>query len=261
MLIDAHSHLDRYNLASKDVLDSALEEITQHKIFTISNSMDLTSYEQNLAIAETCTLVLPIFGVHPWHAPQYAHSLEDLRAPTASSPMIGEVGLDHRFVEDTSQYPGQKRVFEFFLAAAVEQRKTMNLHASGAEEDVLDLLVRYAAPPAIVHWYSGPLDILGDFIARGDYFTIGVEVLHSEHIQAIAKEIPLTQLLTETDNPGGPREFTGELGMPSLIEEIVKSVAALKETTTETILQTVERNLLRLAQDTPEIIDAYTRAG
>ena len=38
MLIDANAHLERY-----DDLPSVLEEITQHRIFTLSNSMDLPS--------------------------------------------------------------------------------------------------------------------------------------------------------------------------------------------------------------------------
>ena len=260
MLIDAHSHLDRYCLTNKDLLGSALEEIIEHKIFTISNSMDLPSHKQNLAIAEKCNLVLPIFGVHPWTAPQYAHHLEDLRDATVKTPMIGEIGLDHYFVEDKSQYPDQKIVFEYFLTAAVEQSKTIIIHTKGAEEEILDLLVRYDIPPAIIHWYSGPLDIFRDFKARGDYFTIGVEVLYSEHIQAILKEIPLTQLLTETDNPGGPKAFIGELGMPILIKKIVMKIAELKNTTFETITQTVQTNLLRLNQDAPGIVGAYYQA-
>jgi len=49
MLIDAHAHLDRYG----DALEAALAEIAQHRIFTISNSLDLPSYKRNLEIAES----------------------------------------------------------------------------------------------------------------------------------------------------------------------------------------------------------------
>ena len=49
MLIDAHSHLDRYG---EDMLESALAEITEHSIFTVANSMDLPSYRRNVEIAE-----------------------------------------------------------------------------------------------------------------------------------------------------------------------------------------------------------------
>jgi hypothetical protein len=41
MLIDVHSHIDRY----EESLELALGEINKHKIFTISNSMDIPSFE------------------------------------------------------------------------------------------------------------------------------------------------------------------------------------------------------------------------
>jgi TatD DNase family protein len=165
--------------------------------------------------------------------------------------MLGEIGLDFHFVEDSSSYPAQKEVFEFLLAAAGEQGKIVNLHTKGAEEAVLDLLDRYDIERAIVHWYSGPLDIFKEFAARGAYFTIGVEVLFSEHIRTIAREMPSSQLLTETDNPGGPKGFTGTAGTPTLIRDVVQGVASARQTTAEAIVQTVRDNFQRLALNDP----------
>src|SRR3972149_6003459 len=199
MLIDAHAHLDHYG----DELESALGEIKQRHIFTIGNSMDLPSYRRNLEIAEMCDLVLPTFGVHPKRAPQYVNCLNELDKAIEQSPMIGEIGLDFHWVEDSSQTPAQKKVLEYFLAAAREQKKIVNLHTKGAEKEILDLLERYDIRRTIVHWYSGPADIFHALIDYGAYFTIGVEVFSAENIQAIAREVPAGQLLTETDNPGG----------------------------------------------------------
>jgi TatD DNase family protein len=255
MLIDAHAHLDRYG----DALESALEEITRHRIFTISNSMDLPSYRRNLEIGERCDLILPTFGVHPWNASEYADRLENLSEAVEQSPMLGEIGLDYHFVDDVSQYPAQRKVLEFFLAAAQEQQKIVNLHTKGAESDVLPLLNRYEIQRAIIHWYSGPLDVFRELVARGTTFTIGVEVLYSEHIQTIARELPSEQLLMETDNPGGPRSFIGTLGMPSLIRDVVQALAELRKTTAEAIIQTVQANFVRLIRDDPWLSDVYAR--
>lgn len=121
--------------------------------------MDLPAYRRNLQISEMCDLVLPTFGVHPWNAPEYVDRLENLSEDVEQRPMIGEIGLDHYFVEDTSTYSDQRKVFEFFLDATKEQQKIINLHTKGAEKEVLELLDRYDIPRVIVHWYSGPLDI------------------------------------------------------------------------------------------------------
>ena len=257
MLIDSHAHLDHYG----DELESVLGEIKQHCIFTIGNSMDLPSYRRNLEIAETCDLVLPTFGVHPKRAPQYVNRLNELDKAIEQSPMIGEIGLDFHWVEDPSQYPAQRKVLGYFLAAAREQRKIVNLHTKGAEKEILDLLERYDIQRAIVHWYSGPLDILRALIEYGATFTVGVEVLYSRSIQAIARELPMERLLTETDNPGGLKWLRGMIGMPQVIREVVQAIAELKQTTAETITKTVYNNFMRLTKDDPWLTDIRARVG
>jgi len=116
---------------------------------------------------------------------------------------------------------------------------------------VLKLLDQYHIQRAIVHWYSGPLDILDELVDREFYFTIGVEVTRSEHIQDITRKIPLRQLLTETDNPDGFEWLTGALGMPRHLKDVINKVAQLKHIETEELVRTVQENLIHLAQDDP----------
>lgn len=255
MLIDAHAHIDRYDLVGDNALDSTLAEITQHEIFTISNSMDLASYQRNLEISKSCDWVLPVFGVHPWNAPQVVDRLGDLSDAIEQSPMIGEIGLDYHFVEDSSAYPSQRKVLEFFLSAANKQNKIVILHTKGAEKDILGYLDQYQLSRVIVHWYSGPLDIFRELLARRVYFTVGIEVLYSEHIQKIAREIPSERLLTETDNPGGPHSITGKPGRPALIQDIVRGIAEVRETLVQSVINTVQANLLSLIRDDSRLAD------
>ena len=251
MLIDAHAHLDKYGAE----LQAALEEIKEHQIFTIAVAMDLPSYKRSLEIGQMCEFVLPTFGIHPKRAPQYADRLRELNQAIEQSPMIGEIGLDFHWVEDPSQYPAQRKVLEYFLAAAKEQRKIVNLHTKVAEKEILDLLEHYDIERAIIHWYSGPLDILRELIDFGAYFTVGVEVFSSEHIQAIARVVPEDRLLTETDNPGGLKWLRGTVGMPAVIEKVVQVIAALRQNRAETIAEKVYNNFTQLAENDPWLAD------
>jgi TatD DNase family protein len=255
MLIDAHAHVDRY----EDKLESALEEINQNRIFTLSNSMDLPSFKRNLEISKRCGLVLPSFGIHPWNAPEYADQPEDLKEAVRQTAIIGEIGLDYHSAEYTFQLTAQRKVFEFFLKAAKEQDKMVNLHTRGAEKEVLVLLKEYEIKKAIIHWYSGPLDILDKLIDSGAYFTIGVEVLDSEQIRNIAQRVPMERLLTETDNPGGLMWVKGIFGMPLVIKEVVQTMAQVRNTTEQVIILTVERNFIRLIRDDPRLANVYAR--
>src|SRR6187549_3129021 len=196
MLIDAHVHLDKYG----DLLDQALSEIDEQRIFTIATAMDVPSYLELRKIAARSALVLPPFGVHPRRAAEYAQRLPELSRYIEMSPAIGEIGLDFHWVKDAGTYPAQRKVLEYFIAAAAEQNKFVNLHTKAGEKEILDLLERYDVKRAIIHWYSGPMDILRAMIDYGCYFTIGVEVLYSDYIKEIARTIPDHLLLTETDN-------------------------------------------------------------
>ena len=245
MLIDAHCHLDRY----EENLAHALEQIKEHRIFTITNSMDLPSYRQNVKIAATSDLILPVFGIHPWNASEYVGCLDDLYEPISESPMIGEIGLDCYFVSETSKYDDQRRVFEHLLRAASKQRKIVIVHTKGAESEVLELLEKYNTERVVIHWYSGPWRVLEAMVEHGFYFTIGVEVLFSQHIQDIAGYLPAELILTETDNPGGNESLTGTIGTPSLIKDVIGKLAGIRGISDHVIIATVQNNLIRLANN------------
>jgi TatD DNase family protein len=249
MLIDAHVHLDKYG----DLLDDALREIDENRIFTVATAMDVPSYLELQKISERSDLVLPTFGIHPRRAAEYADRLRDIGRYIEMSPAIGEIGLDFHWVKDTSTYPAQRKVLEYFIAAAAEQNKFVNLHTKAGEKEILDLLEKYDAKRAIIHWYSGPMDILRAMIDFGCYFTIGVEVLYSDYIKEIAKAVPDHLLLTETDNPGALRwlKKNDEVGMPTAIKDVAKAVAELRQSTSDEIESLVQTNFLLLIANDP----------
>ena len=114
---------------------------------------------------------------------------------------------------------------------------------------------------AIIHWYSGPLDIRQAMIEFGCYFTIAVEVLFSDYIKAIAKAEPDHLLLTETDNPEALRwlKKNNEIGMPAAIKDVVQSVAELRQSTPEKIDALVQANFARLIAEDPRLLSfSYT---
>jgi len=252
MLIDAHVHLDKYG----ERLDDALREIREETIFTVATAMDPPSYAALKSIARTSPLILPTFGVHPRRAAQYSARLRDLSPLIEESPALGEIGLDFHWERDTSTFPSQRKVLEYFFAAAREQKKFVNLHTKGGEKTILDLLEKYQIERAIVHWYSGPLNLLDALIQYGAYFTIGVEALYSDHIKTIARAIPDRLLLTETDNPGGLQWLNGTAGMPKDLRRVVETLADLRKSTAGSVTRTVHANFARLIQNDRWLMNA-----
>lgn len=124
--------------------------------------------------------IIPTFGIHPWKAKGYERNLQKLIPYIEETPMVGEIGLDFFWVEDKGSFEPQRQVFEFFIREAKRLNKAINVHTKGAEEEVLNLLDKYSLSRVIIHWYSGPRDILIKMIDRGYYFTISAELHYSE---------------------------------------------------------------------------------
>lgn len=241
--VDAHSHIDKY---TADDIDIVLDEIDQHRILTLGVSVDPTAYRRTLEIAHRCAYIVPSFGIHPWEAPHFVHDLDSLAELTTSSPTIGEIGLDHRFVTDPAAHRAQASVFSTMLDCAETAHKLINVHSAGAEQAILEMLRFRNLEHVILHWYSGPLDTLHALLDCGYHVTIGAAVLHDDHIRGIARYIPDDRILTETDNPGGERFLTGRTGRPNLITQIEEAIAHIRATDIDELRTLIKRNALRL---------------
>lgn len=248
MYLDAHAHLDHYTDAQ---LPQVLAELEALKVLTISVATDPASYRKACELATQSRWIIPTFGIHPWKAPEFVDTLESLQPLIDASPMLGELGLDYHWVEDQSAFPAQRIVLEHFLNAARKQNKRVNLHTKGAEAEILELLKHYSIERAIIHWYSGPLEIAKELAERGCWFTIGVEIHSSELIQELARQLPLSLLLTETDNPGGQEWLAGEVGMPHHVPGVVDALARLRNTEAEIMRQQIEANFAQLVAGDP----------
>jgi TatD DNase family protein len=241
--VDAHAHLDEY---PDTWLGPVLNQLQDERIATISTAMAPGAYERTLLIQECSPWVLATLGIHPWNAQHFVTSLDELEPTLEGSPMFGEIGLDFRNVHDHALYDSQERILEFFLSAAKEQDKIVNLHTSGAEDEVMELLERYDIRRAIIHWYSGPVEPLRRMVARGYSFTFGCELLSSGFIQSIAREVPPAQLLTETDNPGGPQWVYGEPAMPDLVKTVLQALAIVQGLDEADMVERIRQNMLAL---------------
>ncbi len=241
-MVDAHTHIDQYG----DDLPKALDQIRNMSICSLAVSMDPPSYRETLRIAESEPLILPSFGVHPWMAPEYVNRLYELDETVESAKTIGEIGLDHRFIKNETEYPAQRTVFNYFLDAAERTGKLINLHTSGAEAEILECLRGRNLPAVIVHWYSGPIKYVQDYLDLGVFFTIGVEVLKSEKIRELAKELPEDRILTETDNPSGWEWLNGEKGLPELIKPVESEIAKVRGISKEALSEKLASNFDRV---------------
>jgi len=187
--IDAHIHMDEMP-----------ERTLSSEVLYLSNSMDEESYKKNLEISRINKNVIPTFGIHPEKALNYDSPKKEWESQIQQSLFVGEIGLDFYWITDSSTYHIQKMIFEHILLLSARYGTIPSIHTKGAEKVVLELLTKYSVKKAIIHWYSGPVDLIPAYIKRGCFFTVGPDLLANSDIHSF---IPIERILLETDNPSG----------------------------------------------------------
>lgn len=237
MLLDAHVHTNEYN---PSLLGELERQCLKNNIKLLSVSMCIPSYLQTLELSKIYPFIIPSFGIHPWRADIYANNLSILDNYLIESAYIGEIGLDKKFIKYAAKFTDQQKVFEYIVSNKAVSDKFLNLHTSGAEIDVLNILERYNRNKFIVHWYDGDFETLDKYLSLGGYFTVGVEIMFSTHIQEIAKRVPLGRLLLETDNPSSYSWLQGcELpnGMPILLLDVINMICSIRNISEDDLLR------------------------
>lgn len=243
MLYDFHTHIDMYD-DPRPIVDS----INKNCIKSISASVDIDSYLATLKIAKQSSLIIPSFGIHPSRACHYSDRLSDLDKYIDESTIIGEIGLDYLWAEPLDKN-AQIKVFTYIADKCVQQDKYMVIHTKNAETDILEILDSLHTEKVIIHWYSGPQDILNKYIERGWYFTYGVELSSSSYIRSLLKITPIEKVLPETDNPVGIEWLTGRTGMPEDINIVYSQISEITGLPANEIMETLEKNCLKILSE------------
>jgi len=229
MLIDIHCHINLY-LTLEEIIKDA-KRVGVEKIVAVG--MSFISLKRILEISERFEEIYPSLGIHPEEVRmnkdienQIDSVIEIIRQNKEKLSAIGEIGLDHHFVKETELYPLQLNIFEKMLSLAQELELPVNLHTKGAEKIVFDLLPSYNIPKINIHWYSGPEEFLKLGIERGYYFSITPALSYSPAVRKTVLMVDKEHLLLESD---GPVKYSGQLGTPAMIRDVLKDVAKLKE--------------------------------
>lgn len=208
----------------------------------VSNSMNLQTSQLNLKLAQKYKAhVYAALGIHPWSikdlAPKELEDTVQLILDHVKDPRtvaIGEVGLDPQYLEKAKNRAElqelQHKVFHEMLKIAEKTSLPTIIHSRGTTPQIVEMLPSYNVKKVLLHFFSKPLELLPEIAGRGYYISEGPPAAYSKGTKEIIKQIPLKNLLTETDGPvryfGPP--FKGKMTTPAFIPTVVEAVAAMK---------------------------------
>jgi TatD DNase family protein len=159
---------------------------------------------------------------------------------------LGETGLDFNGLDSETEKNKQIELFETFLGMTTDYQMPLVIHARDAEEKALEMVKKHPSIPQIIfHCYGGGLETAREIIEEGYYISLSTIVCFSEHHQQLARELPLSQLLTETDSPY-LSPFKGQRNEPAYVEETVKTIAEVKSISKEEVSSVTELNARKI---------------
>jgi TatD DNase family protein len=245
-LIDAHCHVDfkEFNKTREEVMGRA-----QQKLKAIINSgASLGGNRRTLQMAQEYPgFLYPSLGFHPHYAPKADQSiieevLTEIKSNLHHAVALGETGLDFHNIKSKEARNKQEKLFRTFLDMASQQEMPLIVHARDAEKKALEMSKGYDGIPKIIfHCYGGDLETAHLIMDRGHLISMSTLVCFSPHHQELARKIPLSHLLTETDSPY-LSPFKGQRNEPIFVEETVKTIANMKSMDVQEVGAITEKN-------------------
>ncbi|ORZ15930.1 hypothetical protein BCR42DRAFT_392874 [Absidia repens] len=259
-MIDVHAHITSRNFDEKllqKILTSAKEAGVQH-IISVSETIDDANDVMTLA-TQSDGMIWPSLGLHPvqytttgersvtmddWNSfqPILEKAIQD-----KSVVCIGEIGLDfskHILQQNannvTQDEPTlrqiQSDIFKAQVELAIKHGLPINVHSRSAGHYALSIL--YDCGATLIELYQ-------ESRRKRVLFSIPPSIIRSPQKETLAKTIPITALLLESDSPAlGPEK--GQDNEPKNIKISAEEIARIKSVSVETVVDHTTQNALRL---------------
>lgn len=248
MFIDSHAHLDDERFEEdREALINSLKENKIDLVFNIG--ADIESSKASVELAKKYENIYAVVGVHPHDAKDVSEDyLEELDNLTKEEKVvaIGEIGLD--FYYDNSPREEQRKIFKEQLDLAKKLNLPVVIHTRDANQETFDILREWAKDGdarAVLHCYSGSVELALEYIKLGFYISLGgpVTFKKSKVPKEVAKVVPIDKLLIETDCPYlTPEPNRGKRNEPKYVAYTAETIAELRGITVEELAEATSKN-------------------
>ncbi len=248
-LIDSHCHLDaaEFDPDRAQVIARARAAGVRAQVVP---AVDAAGWPKLREVCASAPGLFPAYGLHPMylssHRPEHLDALADW-IERERPPAVGECGLDY-FVPDLDRerqsfyFDGQLRLAQAFDLPVI-------VHARHAVDAVIAAIRRFPGVRGVVHSFSGSPEQAAQLRKLGFLLGLGGPVSYprAQRLRRLAAQMPLEQLLLETDAPDQPdAAIRGQRNEPARLAEVCAVIAQLRDCAPEALAQATAANARRL---------------
>lgn len=246
MIIDTHAHYDDEQFDADR--ESLLGEMEAGGIGLIINAgSTIASWDKIIKLTEEYPFVYGAVGVHPDEAgtldeKQFGRMKELLVREKIVA--VGEIGLDYYW--DRESHDLQKKWFIRQLELAREKNMPVIIHSREAAADTFQIMKQHAqGMKAVIHCYSYSAEMAAEYVKMGYYIGVGgvVTFKNAKKLKQVVKEIPLENIVLETDCPYlAPVPFRGKRNSSLYLMYVAEEIAEIKDVAVEKVIRQTEEN-------------------
>jgi len=230
-LIDIHAHMDFKDFDSDR--EELVKKLKENNIITVSNTINKENYLYTKELYKGQNHIKVIPGLYPQEAekitdPEFEEYLNYLKKNEKEYVAIGEVGLDAYNTTDEKLLELQEMRFRKLIELGIKLDKPVIIHTRKREQRVLEILREYVEKYNFrkfdLHCFMGKKKLIKDIKELKIYCSIPLIVLNTQSFQLLVMELPISQLLVETDSPylNPSKQRNSPLNIPHIYEKIAQ---------------------------------------
>jgi TatD DNase family protein len=255
MFTDSHAHIDgpEFDADRGEVIERAHAAGVTTILNVGTGDPNSGVFERAVELGRNNPSIYTAVGTHPHDARFYDDAAEqktkDLITGGERVDAWGEIGLDFHY--DNSPRDVQIDVFRRQLRAARECDVPVIIHTREAENETIEILrTEYegAERRGVFHCFTGSKELAQQAIELDFMISFSgiVTFRKAEDLRDIAKQIPLENLLIETDCPFlAPIPYRGKRNEPAYVVEVARCIAELRGLAIEEVAAVTTQNFKR----------------
>lgn len=268
-MVDTHCHLNFHSF-DKDVDEVAKRAFDFGVRIIVNTGTSIPSSRRAVELAHKYENMYAIVGVHPHHADKVTEGhpersegphgwFENLKK-IAKDPKvigIGETGFDYHYYESNGIVDKklQEGAFRKQIELSISLGLPLQIHNRQAGEDIVRILSEYKSrfqePPGMFHCFAGSFEVLKQALDLGFYIGFdgnitykGIAKGETVELRALAREVPLTRIMVETDAPFlTPIPLRGQRNEPKNVIIVGEYIARLKGVPLDEFESQVDNNV------------------
>lgn len=249
-LIDSHCHIPLLSedISVEDILNNAKQNDIEHMLCV---AIDLEGSPDIINLANQFEMISASVGIHPNTELDNEASIEDILELANKDEVvaIGETGLDYFRSEGDLEW--QRDRFRTHINAAKELDKPLIIHTREAKNDVIRILKEEGAEQVggVMHcfvedWETAQAAMDLNFLIS---FSGIVTFKNAKDLHEVAKQVPLEQMLVETDSPYlAPVPYRGKTNQPAYVRHVAEFISLLKDIRFEELANATTNNYYKL---------------